>query len=81
MIFDNYIVTKEEAKEIGLNYQATLYGVPIYTNDDYDSPALTTKFTPMQYWIDLCEFFVSICLIFSSNDNFYELPIKNVRKI
>jgi len=80
-MINNYIVTKDEAKEIGLNYEATLYGVPIYTNDDYDAPALTPKFTPLQYWIDLCEFFVNACLMLSSNDNCYELPIKNVRKI
>jgi len=81
MIFNRYIVTKEDAKELGLNYEATLYGVPIYTNDDYDAPALTPKFTPLQHWIDFCEFFVNVCLMFSSDDNCYELPIKNMRKI
>jgi len=49
-------VNREEALELGLTHEGTMFGLPVWMGEIHtDSPMVCPKFQPGRYWLSLCD--------------------------
>lgn len=81
-MFDSLIITDEDALEAGLTHRATLYGVDVYVaNPNSDDIAVACKFMPLMLWTSFIDLLVEAFLWVVPSDSYFELPLKNIKKI
>lgn len=79
--FSRFTVSKDEALELNLTHEASLYGVAVWCSIHGEDVVVVCKFTPLTYWTDFCDLFIELLLSLAPSEVEYELPLKNVRCI
>lgn len=77
-----YVLDKDAALAYGMTHEAILYGCDVWIKMNGSSNVLSIpKFMPFGYWTDFCYGINGFFLGLKTKPSYYELPLKNVKKI
>jgi hypothetical protein len=81
-MLDRFFINDDEAIEAGFTHKATLHGVSVYVGDiGNEAPLVACKFMPFLIYLTLIDWAVDFMMLFVSEQQFYEMPYKNIEKL